>query len=174
MNNKFLIIYGLIILLVFGFLLSLNSKKPINPFDTSPISIPNGQPTPFPTTLPTTPPTQAPFQITKLTIIDTQIGTGTPAASGNAITVNYTGMFTDGKVFDTSLGKQPLQVQIGVGKVIAGWDQGILGMRVGGKRRLIIPPDLAYGETGVPNAILPNTSLVFDIELLDVRISPNE
>jgi len=158
-------IYFLVILVVIGVIYSLNQKKPTNPFDNSPISLPSGEPTPQPTT----PPTQAPVSITKLLIEDTQVGTGTPAASGNTITVNYTGMFTDGKVFDSSEGRQPLTVEIGTGKVIAGWDQGIIGMRMGGKRRLIIPADLAYGQKGAGGVIPPNTTLIFDIELLDVK-----
>jgi len=164
-NNKYLIAYGFLILLGIGIFVTLNQKKPTNPFDNSPISLPSGEPTPQPTT----PPTQAPVSITKLLIEDTQVGTGTPAASGNTITVNYTGMFTDGKVFDSSEGRQPLTVEIGTGKVIAGWDQGIIGMRMGGKRRLIIPADLAYGQKGAGGVIPPNTTLIFDIELLDVK-----
>ena len=102
-------------------------------------------------------------------IEDTQVGTGTAAASGNTITVNYTGMLTDGKVFDSSQGREPLTVEIGTGKVIAGWDQGIIGMKVGGKRRLIIPPSLAYGEKGAGGVIPPNAVLIFDIDLLDAK-----
>jgi len=165
MNNKYLIAYGFLILFSIGIFVTLNQKKPTNPFDNSPISLPSTEPT----TQPTTPPTQTPVSITKLLIEDTQIGTGSPAASGNTITVNYTGMFTDGKVFDSSIGKQPITIVIGTGQVISGWDQGILGMRVGGKRRLIIPPPLAYGEKGAGGVIPPNAPLIFDIELLDVK-----
>ena len=167
MNNKYLIAYGFLILLGIGIFVTLNKKKPTNPFDNSPISLPSEEPvTPPP---PTPLPTQAPVSITKLTIVDTQVGTGTSAASGNTITVNYTGMFIDGKVFDTSIGKQPITVMIGAGQVIPGWDQGILGMKVGGIRRLLIPADLAYGVQGVPGAIPPNSPLIFDIQLLDVK-----
>lgn len=168
--NKYFIGYGLIILIALGILLALNSKKATpSPFDNSPIAFPTSFPTSesLPTTLPT--PTSPP--ITKLTIVDVQVGTGSPAATGNIVTVNYTGMFTDGKVFDTSVGKQPFTFELGAGKVIPGWDQGVLGMRVGGKRRLIVPPDLAYGERGIPGAIPPNSVLIFDIELLDVKES---
>lgn len=165
MINKYLIAYGFLILFAAGILLSLNSKKASSPFDSTPISFPTSGPTP----LPTVPPTQSPPSITKLTIVDAQIGTGSPAASKNTITVNYTGMFIDGKVFDSSVGKQPFAFEVGTGKVIPGWDQGILGMRVGGKRRLTIPPDLAYGEKGIPGTIPPNSTLIFDVELLDVK-----
>ncbi len=170
MNNKYLIAYGFLIIFGIGIFVTLNQKKPVSPFDNSPIALPSAEPTPQPTTpQPTTPPTQAPVSITKLLIEDTQVGTGSPAASGNTITVNYTGMLTDGKVFDTSVGKQPLTVVIGTGQVIPGWDQGILGMRVGGKRRLIIPADLAYGQKGAAGVIPPNSPLIFDIQLLDVK-----
>ncbi len=168
MNNKYLIAYGFLILLGIGIFVTLNQKKPTNPFDNAPISIPSTVPTSSVVT-PTLPAEPTSVAITKLTIVDAQIGTGSPAASGNTIMVNYTGMLADGKVFDSSVGKQPLTIVIGAGKVIAGWDQGILGMRVGGKRRLIIPPDLAYGEKGFEGVIPPNAILVFDIELLDVK-----
>ncbi len=168
MINKYFVAYGFIILIALGILLALNSKKVTTlPFDNSPISFPISFPTslPSPTTVlsPTSPP------VTKLTIIDAQVGTGSSAATGNIVTVNYTGMFMDGKVFDTSVGKQPFTFELGIGKVIPGWDQGILGMRIGGKRRLIIPPDLAYGQKGIPGTIPPNAVLIFDIELLDVK-----
>lgn len=164
MNNKYLIAYGFLILLGIGIFVALDQKKPTNPFDNSPIALPTSAPTiavvsPFPTSPP----------ITKLLIEDTQVGTGTAAANGNTISVNYVGMFTDGKVFDSSQGRQPLTVEIGTGKVIAGWDQGIIGMKVGGKRRLIIPPSLAYGEKGAGGVIPPNAILIFDIDLLDVK-----
>ena len=165
MNNKYLIAYGFLILLGIGIFVTLNQKKPVSPFDNSPIPLPSGEPTPQPTT----PPTQAPVSITKLLIEDTQVGTGTAAASGNTITVNYVGMLTDGKVFDSSQGREPLTVEIGTGKVISGWDQGIIGMKVGGRRRLIIPPSLAYGEKGAGGIIPPNAALIFDIDLLDVK-----
>ena len=163
-----MLIYFLVILVVVGVIYSLSQKKPLNPFDNSPISLPSPAPaTSAAASASPAAPTSLP--ITKLLIEDTQVGTGTAAASGNTITVNYTGMFTDGKVFDTSLGKKPFEVQIGVGQVIVGWDQGILGMKVGGKRRLIIPADLAYGEKGAGGVIPPNATLIFDIELLDVK-----
>ncbi len=165
MNNKYLIAYGFLILFGIGIFVTLNQKKPVSPFDNSPITLP----TSAPTTAVASPIAPTPPPITKLLIEDTQVGIGTAAANGNTITVNYTGMFTDGKVFDTSTGKQPLTVVIGTGQVIPGWDQGILGMKVGGKRRLIIPSSLAYGEKGAGGVIPPNATLVFDIELLDVK-----
>ncbi len=168
MNNKYLIAYGFLILLGVGIFVTLNQKKPVSPFDNFPIPLPSSASTAS-VAVPTLPAEPTSFPITKLTTVDMQIGTGTSAASGNTITVNYTGMFTDGKIFDTSTRKQPLTVLIGTGQVIPGWDQGILGMRVGGKRRLIIPSPLAYGEKGAGRVIPPNATLIFDIELLNVK-----
>ncbi len=167
MNNKYLIAYGFLILLGIGVFVTLSQKKSPNPFDNSPISLPSSSPTA--SAAPASPAAPTPAPITKLLIEDTHVGTGTAAASGNIITVNYTGMLTDGKIFDTTLGKKPFEVQIGVGQVIAGWDQGILGMKVGGKRRLIIPSSLAYGEKGAGEVIPPNATLIFDIDLLGVK-----
>jgi FKBP-type peptidyl-prolyl cis-trans isomerase FkpA len=109
------------------------------------------------------------------TVTDLVVGTGPDATVGKLVTVNYTGWLydtsrTDGKgtQFDTSIGKQPFPLTLGAGQVIKGWDQGIVGMKVGGSRRLIIPPDLAYGTSGM-GPIPPNATLVFDISLLSVQ-----
>ena len=103
---------------------------------------------------------------------DLVLGTGATAVAGNSITVAYTGWLYDtskadgkGNQFDS---QSSIQFQIGVGKLIKGWDQGIPGMKVGGQRRLIIPPDLAYGSTSPSSSIPPNATLVFDIKLLSV------
>jgi FKBP-type peptidyl-prolyl cis-trans isomerase FkpA len=105
-----------------------------------------------------------------LTVQDTLIGTGTEAKAGNLVTVNYIGTLTDGTKFDSSFDHgQPFQFTLGTGQVIPGWDQGIVGMKVGGIRHLVIPPSLAYGARGVPPAIPPNATLVFDVELLKVQ-----
>lgn len=105
-----------------------------------------------------------------LMYIDKKVGTGIMPKTGQKISVNYTGMLTDGKVFDsnTAPGKdgKPYELQIGVGQVIPGWDEGILTMKVGGKRRLIIPPELGYGAAGSGDRIPPNSVLVFDVELV--------
>ena len=95
-------------------------------------------------------------------------GTGATAVSGKNVTVNYTGWLTSGKQFDTSIGKRPFQFKLGAGQVIQGWDDGVAGMKVGGKRQLRIPPNLAYGSQGVSGVIPPNATLVFDVELLAV------
>jgi FKBP-type peptidyl-prolyl cis-trans isomerase FkpA len=103
-----------------------------------------------------------------LVVEDLTIGTGAVAAAGDTLTVNYVGMFLDGRVFDSSANQgAPFTFRLGVGAVIAGWDQGIPGMRVGGKRRLTIPPELAYGSTG-RGSIPPNTTLRFEVELLSI------
>ena len=90
------------------------------------------------------------------------------ADKGNTVHVHYTGWLTNGKKFDSSVGGQPFQFRIGAHQVIAGWEEGVMGMKVGGKRQLRIPPNLAYGKDGYPGAIPPNATLVFDIELLRV------
>ncbi|MEW5922548.1 MAG: FKBP-type peptidyl-prolyl cis-trans isomerase [Candidatus Zixiibacteriota bacterium] len=102
-----------------------------------------------------------------LKYIDIKVGEGKTPASGQNIQVHYTGWLTDGKKFDSSVDRgQPFQFQIGVGRVIKGWDEGVMSMKEGGKRRLIIPPQLAYGERGAGGVIPPNATLVFDVELL--------
>ncbi len=104
-----------------------------------------------------------------LQIIDNQVGTGTEAKVGAAVSVNYTGYLTNGTKFDSSIGKAPFGFTLGAGRVIKGWDEGVVGMRVGGKRRLIIPPNLGYGAAGAGGVIPPNAELIFDVELLDVK-----
>ncbi len=103
-----------------------------------------------------------------LYVQDVQVGDGPRADSGDVVTVHYTGWLPQGRKFDSSRDRgRPFEVAIGYGRVIQGWDRGIVGMRVGGRRRLVIPPALAYGaERSGP--IPPNSTLVFDVELLDV------
>jgi FKBP-type peptidyl-prolyl cis-trans isomerase len=98
------------------------------------------------------------------------VGTGAEAKAGMQVTAHYHGTLTDGTVFDSSYTRgQPFGFRLGGGQVIKGWDEGIAGMKVGGKRRLTIPPDLGYGERGAGGAIPPNATLVFDVELVDVK-----
>jgi FKBP-type peptidyl-prolyl cis-trans isomerase FkpA len=95
------------------------------------------------------------------------IGTGATAAVGDTVSVHYTGRFTNGTVFDTSAGRAPFQFRLGANQVIPGFEQGIVGMKVGGRRRLTIPPSLAYGSTG-SGSIPPNTTIVFDVDLVSI------
>ena len=108
--------------------------------------------------------------VEKLTIDDKTVGTGAPVVKGDELWVRYTGTLMNGKVFDSNRkeGKLPFHVTVGEGQVIAGWDQGLLGMKVGGKRILKIPSQLAYGEKGQPPSIPPDSDLIFDVELLSV------
>lgn len=107
---------------------------------------------------------------TKLKIEDIKVGTGKEAVAKKQITVHYTGTLTNGKKFDSSLDRnQPFSFTLGVGQVIRGWDEGFAGMKVGGKRKLTIPSNMGYGERGAGDVIPPNSTLIFDVELLDVK-----
>lgn len=107
---------------------------------------------------------------TELKIEDMKVGTGAEAVAGKTVSVHYTGWLTDGKKFDSSLDRgQPFKFPLGAGRVIQGWDKGVVGMKVGGKRKLTIPPQLAYGERGAGGVIPPNATLVFEVELLGVE-----
>jgi FKBP-type peptidyl-prolyl cis-trans isomerase FkpA len=115
--------------------------------------------------------------ITTLQTSDSRTGTGAEAVAGRAVTVHYTGWLYDsaaadhhGRKFDSSRDRsEPFTFRLGAGEVIRGWDQGVAGMKVGGLRTLLIPPDLGYGSRGAPGAIPPNATLVFDVELLNVK-----
>jgi FKBP-type peptidyl-prolyl cis-trans isomerase len=105
-----------------------------------------------------------------LKYVDLVVGTGREAAAGQLVTVHYTGWLTNGTKFDSSVDRRdPFSFPIGSGKVIRGWDEGVTGMQVGGKRKLTIPPQLGYGARGAGGVIPPNATLVFDVELLDVK-----
>jgi peptidylprolyl isomerase len=130
---------------------SATTPKPPSPLATKPVvSVPKG---PAPT---------------KLVAKDLIVGTGATAKDGSSVTVNYVGvLYSNGKEFDSSWKRnQPFPFTLGQGAVIKGWDQGVLGMKVGGRRELIIPPSLAYGKAGQPPTIPPNATLVFVVDLL--------
>jgi len=115
--------------------------------------------------------TSTPDMENKIQSTDVIVGTGAEAVSGKKVTVNYVGTLMDGKKFDASADHgQPFTFTLGAGQVIKGWDQGVTGMKVGGKRNLVIPPELAYGATGTPGGLIPaNATLKFEIELLKVE-----
>jgi len=101
---------------------------------------------------------------------DDQVGTGTEATAGKTVSVHYTGWLLDGTKFDSSRDRgQPFSFPLGAGRVIKGWDEGVAGMKIGGKRTLVIPPDLGYGARGAGGVIPPNATLKFEVELLDVK-----
>lgn len=101
---------------------------------------------------------------------DIKVGTGAVAIAGKKVKVDYTGWLTNGKKFDSSVGTgRPFDFLLGGGQVIKGWDEGVAGMKVGGKRQLRIPPDLAYGAAGYSSVIPPNATLIFDVQLVDVQ-----
>ena len=117
--------------------------------------------------------TAAPKEVTMangLKYVDLKVGDGTIAEAGKTATVHYTGWLTDGTKFDSSVDSgRPFSFRLGGGQVIRGWDEGVKGMRVGGKRKLTIPPDLGYGQAGAGGVIPPNATLVFDVELLEIH-----
>jgi FKBP-type peptidyl-prolyl cis-trans isomerase FkpA len=123
-------------------------------------------------------PAEPAVQGPQVQVIDSKLGTGKEASIGNTVVVHYTGWFYKplarnqrGRKFDSSLDrKEPLDFRLGAGQVIKGWERGVAGMKVGGKRTLIIPSELAYGKRGAPGgSIPPDSDLIFDVELLDVK-----
>jgi FKBP-type peptidyl-prolyl cis-trans isomerase len=130
-------------------------------------------------TAPTPPQSKLDATMSQLQISDTTVGTGAEAVKGKTVVVHYTGWLYDptapnkkGKKFDSSVDRgQPFTFPLGAGRVIKGWDEGVAGMKVGGKRTLVIPPGMAYGSRGAGGVIPPDATLLFDVELLGVRDS---
>lgn len=105
-----------------------------------------------------------------LCYVDTKVGDGPEVKKGDVLSMNYVGKLDDGTVFDESAKHGgPLEFKLGAGAVIQGWDEGIVGMRVGGRRTLTIPPELGYGEAGYPDLVPPNATLVFDVEVVSAK-----
>lgn len=149
--------FGIIfILLVIGVVFLLMQQKPAQ----DPSLVNSSKPVSSPTN----------NMVTELKIEDLKMGTGAEVKSGDTIAINYKGTLLDGTQFDSSYDRgQPFETKIGVGMVIEGWDVGVVGMKVGGKRRLTIPSDMAYGPQGVGTIIPPNSPLIFELELLSIK-----
>jgi FKBP-type peptidyl-prolyl cis-trans isomerase len=158
----------LIVGLVLIALISLVGCSSAPPASTPKATI-SEQPTAAPESAPASSPGKT-ADVTELKIEDLVVGKGAVAKSGKTVTVNYTGWLTDGTKFDSSLDSgTPFAFALGQGQVIKGWDQGVAGMKVGGKRRLTIPPALGYGAEGAGGVIPPNATLVFEVDLLGVK-----
>lgn len=162
----------LAVVVAFGFLAL--STPILNPFFGQPADQIADQTTNL--SLSTTTTSMEPLQLpenelpSELTVVDVVEGTGPEATPGSTVSLNYVGALPDGTVFDASANHgQPITFTLGAGQVIQGWDQGIVGMKVGGKRRLIIPPTLAYGNQAVGNVIPANATLLFEVELVAVQ-----
>jgi len=145
--------FVLIGMVTFGIIYVLNSTKDISPVAETKEVLQNIE-----------------TDMQELEIQDLVVGTGAEAVSGKVISVHYTGTLTDGTKFDSSVDRdEPFEFTLGAGQVIQGWDQGFSGMKVGGKRKLVISSSLGYGEQGAGGVIPPNATLVFEVELLDVK-----
>lgn len=151
------------LVLILGVVFLLTQQKPA-------YVLPDLDNSPLPTATPILNQTKDNNMVTELKIEDITEGTGPEVKSGDTIVINYKGTLLDGTKFDSSYDRgQPFETQIGVGMVIQGWDVGVLGMKVGGKRKLTIPSGMAYGEQGAGNAIPPNSPLIFELELLEIK-----
>lgn len=155
-----------LVMALFVYLPSKLSKSPVA--NASPVAQnSNTTNTPMPSQSPSGSPLP---NATKLEIKDEVVGTGDVAVAGKKVTVNYTGTLTNGTKFDSSFDRnQPFSFSLGAGEVIKGWDMGVAGMKVGGKRKLTIPSDLGYGAQGAGGVIPPNATLIFEVELLKVE-----
>jgi FKBP-type peptidyl-prolyl cis-trans isomerase len=147
------------------------STAPVTPAPSA-VAVPSAAPAATPAAAPAeTPaaPASAAAVVTSLIKVDTKVGKGAAAKTGDTVKVHYTGTLMNGSKFDSSLDRnEPFEFKLGAGMVIRGWDEGVVGMKPGGKRKLTIPSDMAYGKSGHPPVIPPDSPLVFDIELLAI------
>lgn len=161
MEDRTMIIVGVIVLVIVLFVLLIipaSNRDILGTMGSDTINF-NANSTPSPAPVPT---------ITELQGQDLRVGTGSAeVVQGDTITVHYTGYFLDGRQFDSSRDREPFTITVGAGQVIPGFERGVVGMRVGGERRIFIPSDMAYGPQG-SGAIPPNTAIAFDIELLSI------
>jgi FKBP-type peptidyl-prolyl cis-trans isomerase len=153
MKQQFALVFTLFALLGVASGCGSKSNPSGTPSTASPMKV-NGQPT---------------ITASGLQYWDNVVGTGATAVAGNTVKVHYTGFLTTGEKFDSSHDRgEPFSFPLGAGQVIKGWDEGVVGMKVGGQRQLRIPPQLGYGAAGAGGAIPPNATLIFDVELLEV------
>ena len=148
-NTRILIISVILLVIAMGayYLFSIKDLEPVPTINASLITTGSG-----------------------LQYADLVIGDGAEAVVGKTVEVHYTGWLEDGTVFDSSLKRgKPFSFILGAGNVIKGWDEGVAGMRAGGKRRLVIPPELGYGSNGIKDVIPPNATLTFDVELINLK-----
>ncbi|OGN01231.1 MAG: hypothetical protein A3G51_01010 [Candidatus Yanofskybacteria bacterium RIFCSPLOWO2_12_FULL_43_11b] len=171
MNTKTVFAFTLIVI-CFGVVAFVFYRKSNDADDVSKLGLnPAASATPLPTPTPTPKGNNIIKMDNGLEIQDLKVGTGPEAKAGDTISVNYTGFLENGTVFDASVKHGgPATFQIGVGQLIKGWDIGIPGMKVGGKRKLIVPPSLGYGSQNVGNGLIPpNSTLTFEVELLAIQ-----
>ncbi|MDP3954880.1 MAG: FKBP-type peptidyl-prolyl cis-trans isomerase [bacterium] len=183
MNNKSLAIIGVLVMIVVALGIYFYSKKSLPQMTDTTTKQTESTPTTSQTTpsdsesvSPTPDVTETPAGASVPTIFpnglkveDLKVGQGEAVKSGDQISIHYLGTLTNGTKFDSSYDRgQPFETQIGVGQVIQGWDLGVVGMRVNGKRKLTIPPELGYGERGAGAVIPPNATLIFEVELIGI------
>ena len=170
MSKDSLVTLAVVIIIVIGIVALLSKKPAATPSFPSDSSSATAQPSAAlgPSSSPITNSTSP--AMSQLKIEDLKVGTGSAVKSGDTIEINYLGTLENGQKFDSSYDRgQAFETQIGVGRVIKGWDEGVLGMKVGGKRRLTIPSELGYGSQGAGGVIPPNATLIFEVELVAIK-----